>query len=190
MPLPTIIIDSREQTPLAFTNLASETAGLLTADYSVKGMEDLIGIERKTIADLVASLTSGRARFSNELHRLRGYRFRRLLIIGHRSEIEQHRYRSRATPKAILASLHAVEARYDLPVIFSPDQSAAALTIERWAFWNWRVCHLSDKCPSNVSPQTLPRRCPVMHFEQMPQLLSELPSPKTKRSPPPMHCHI
>ena len=36
---PTIVIDSREQTPLIFTRLASEVRGLPTGDYSIKGLE-------------------------------------------------------------------------------------------------------------------------------------------------------
>jgi DNA excision repair protein ERCC-4 len=92
---PVIIIDTREQTPLPFTNLETETSTLYTGDYSVKGLEETFAIERKTIADLVGSLTSGRERFMKELHRLRGYRFRRLLIVGTRDEIEGGLYRSR-----------------------------------------------------------------------------------------------
>ena len=138
MTSPTIITDTREQTPLIFHNLESETGTLYTGDYSAKGLEELLAIERKTTADLVASLTSGRDRFMHELHRLRGFRFCRLLVIGCRVEIEQHRYRSRTKPRAVLASLAAVEARFDLPVIFCPEPTEAALKVEQWIFWQWR----------------------------------------------------
>lgn len=57
MKLPQIIIDTREQTPLPFTNLPTETSTLYTGDYSVKGLEETFAIERKTIADLVESLS-------------------------------------------------------------------------------------------------------------------------------------
>lgn len=138
MNLPQIIIDSREKTPLAFANLPTETSTLYSGDYSVKGLEEVFAIERKTIADLVSSLTRNRDRFTNELHRLRGYRFRRLLIVGSRHEIQIGNYRSQAKPRAILASLAAVEARYDIPAVFSSTPFAAALTVEQWAFWAWR----------------------------------------------------
>ena len=134
----TIITDTREQDPLTFANLPTETGTLYSGDYSVKGMEEVFAIERKTIADIVGSLTSGRDRFQNELHRLRGYRFRRLLIVGTRHEIETGEYRSRTKPRAVLASLAAVEARYDIPVIFSPTPQTAAALVEQWAFWSWR----------------------------------------------------
>jgi len=136
--LPTVVIDTREQTPLPISKLSTETGTLYSGDYSVKGMEEVFAIERKTIADLVGSLTSGRDRFMNELHRLRGYRFRRLLIVGSRNDIKTGNYRSRTKPRAVLASLAAVEALFDIPATFSPDQTQAALTVEQRAFWSWR----------------------------------------------------
>jgi ERCC4-type nuclease len=134
----TIITDTREQTPLIFTNLPTETSTLYSGDYSVKGMEEVFAVERKTIADIVGSLTSGRERLLKELHRLRGYRSRRLLIVGTRHEIETGQYRSRTKPRAVLASLAAVEARYDIPVIFSANSRTAAALVEQLAFWSWR----------------------------------------------------
>lgn len=138
MKLPSIVIDTREKAPLKFSNLPAEVGTLYSGDYSMKGMEEVFAIERKTISDIVGSLISGRERFMNELHRLRGYRFRRLLIVGTREEVVTGQYRSRTKPRAILASLAAVEARYDIPAIFCPDEATAALKVERWAFWSWR----------------------------------------------------
>lgn len=79
--LPRIIVDSRDQTPLRFS-FPTTTGGLQTGDYTLEGLEEDIAIERKTVADLAGSLSSGRERFSREIHRLRGFRFARLLIIG------------------------------------------------------------------------------------------------------------
>jgi ERCC4-type nuclease len=127
MTLPTLITDTRVQTPLAFANLPTEISTLYSGDYSVNGLQEVFAIERKTIADLVGSLTSGRHRFMNELHRLRGYQFRRLLIVGTRHEIETGKYRSRATPRAIPASLAAMEVRCNIPVIFATSPPEAVL---------------------------------------------------------------
>jgi ERCC4-type nuclease len=51
---PIIIVDSREQTPLVFSRLESRPGTLLTGDYSVAGLEELISIERKSVPDLAA----------------------------------------------------------------------------------------------------------------------------------------
>lgn len=122
---PTIIIDSREQSPLAFERLSSEAGTLYSGDYSIRGFEDLFAVERKSIADLVGSLSSGRDRFERELHRLRGFAFSRLLVVGTRFDIESRSYRSRMHPKAVLHSLAAFEARY-VPVVFEPTPKQAA----------------------------------------------------------------
>ena len=86
MTQPTIIVDSREQTPLVFSLFASEVGTLQTGDYSLKGLEDSITIERKSIADLIGSLTSGRERFQREIQRMQAYRSRTLLIVGNGSD--------------------------------------------------------------------------------------------------------
>ena len=47
-----------------------------------------VSIERKTVSDLVGScMGENRERFERELHRLRGYRFKRLLVVGSEAEI-------------------------------------------------------------------------------------------------------
>ena len=134
-PQPIVLVDSREQTPLPFAHFPTERATLATGDYSVKGFERDFCTERKTTEDLVQSLTHGRDRFSRELQRMRGYSFRRLLIVGTLADIEAHRYRSLANPKAVVGSLFAFEARFDVPVYFCATPATAATQIERWAFY-------------------------------------------------------
>jgi ERCC4-type nuclease len=134
-PQPTILVDTREQTPLPFAHFPTERATLATGDYSVKGFENDFCVERKSIADLIRSATFERERFERELVRMRGYSFRRLLIVGTLADIEAHRYRSQANPKAIIASLTAFEVRYSLPVCFRETPEAAAVQVERWAFY-------------------------------------------------------
>ena len=125
---PTMVTDSREQDPLTFRTFPSVTGTLVSGDYSFRGGEELFAVERKSIADLVASVTGERERFERELHRLRGFRFARLLVVGAQAEVEQHRYRSATTPKSVLHSLAAFEARYSIPVVWSPTPEEAALS--------------------------------------------------------------
>ena len=76
-PTPTILIDTREQTPLPFADLTTERRTLPTGDYSVLGFERDFIVERKSVADLVQSATFERERFERELVRMRGYSYRR-----------------------------------------------------------------------------------------------------------------
>ena len=132
---PTIIIDTREQRPLAFKQLPTLRSTLETGDYSIKGWEKKFTVERKSIPDLVRSVTLDRERFIRELERIIEYEFRRLLIVGSPSTVRAGNYRSRATPKSIFGSIHAFEMRYNLPIVWTEDRYAGGKLIERWAYY-------------------------------------------------------
>jgi ERCC4-type nuclease len=138
---PVLVVDSREQAPLPFSRLATRPGTLLAGDYSIAGAETLFSCERKTVPDFVTCCTSERERFERELVRLRGYRFKRLVIIGSETDIVHGNFRSLANPKAVLATLYCFEIRYDLPVVFCATPEIAGRQIERWAIWFAReVC--------------------------------------------------
>jgi len=106
---PVIVIDTREQAPLAFGRLQSIRGTLQMGDYSVKGLESLFAIERKSIGDLVGCCVGeNRERFERELHRLRGFRFKRLLIVGTEAQIQEGQYCSNIKPQAVMATLGAL----------------------------------------------------------------------------------
>jgi ERCC4-type nuclease len=56
----TIVVDTREQTPLPFPDGVAVVDTLKQGDYSFRGAEDIFAIERKSIPDLVQSLMQGR----------------------------------------------------------------------------------------------------------------------------------
>src|SRR5579859_3318076 len=74
-PLPTFIVDTREQNPLSFRRFRGwfakvEYRALRLSDNSVAGMEDTCVVERKDLADLICSFTSNRAVFVNRLRHM------------------------------------------------------------------------------------------------------------------------
>lgn len=141
---PVIVIDTREQEPLHFARLESVTGTLTSGDYSVRGLQHLFAVERKSLADLVSCcMGENRKRFERELHRLRGFRFARLLVVGTRAQIERGEYRSGITPRAVLSSLAAWEARYNIGEFFAATPADAARQVERWAWWFAREIVLS-----------------------------------------------
>ena len=131
---PVIVIDSREQQPFTFTRLEAVRGTLTSGDYSFAGGEQVFAVERKSLDDLTGCCTGERERFERELHRLRGFRFARLLIVGTPEQIQRQEYKSNVTPKAVLHSLAAWEARF-IPVVFSPTPAGAARQVETWAYW-------------------------------------------------------
>lgn len=82
----TIVVDSREQSPFAFTDICADAdrdnrellvpttwKGLATGDYSIEGLEGYIAIERKSREDLYGTIVSTedrRERFVAELERM------------------------------------------------------------------------------------------------------------------------
>jgi DNA excision repair protein ERCC-4 len=133
---PVIVIDSREQEPLVFTRLTAIPGTLYAGDYSIRGLEPSFAVERKSIDDLAnCCMGTNRDRFERELCRLRGYRFKRLLVIGTREDIAAGHYHSRIAPKSVLATLGAFEIRYDLPVVYAETPQAGARQVESWAWY-------------------------------------------------------
>jgi hypothetical protein len=153
-----VIIDQREQAPLPFSQLKTQPGTLYSGDYSVLGAEELFAIERKTLADLVACCTSERERFKRELHRLRGYRFKRLVVIGSEAEILGAQYRSNISPRAVLATLYCFEVRYE-PFEFCATPENAGWLIELWAIWFARELHknLNSLIENSRSPTAPPK---------------------------------
>lgn len=132
IPLPLLVVDTREQRPLTFTHLAAERGTLATGDYSVDGLHSRFAVERKSVPDLVGSLTQGRERFFRELERMRGMDFARLLIVGRPIDLAACLNRRAVTTASILGSLEAINARL-VPVVWEPTPERAALAVERWA---------------------------------------------------------
>lgn len=128
---PVIIIDSREQRPWSFSpDVRTEVDGLKTGDYSLKGFEEQVAIERKSLDDLVGSLTQGRRRFMAEMERLLEIPVRALIVEATTEEILQQRYRSRAHPSSIMGSCVSL-IRRGIPVLFASNRYTAATWAER-----------------------------------------------------------
>src|SRR5262245_28557187 len=130
-PPPTIVVDTREQTPWSFTLPTVRATVPTGADYTVQGFESAIGIERKSLPDLVQSLTAGRELFDRSLEALRTRTWRSLIVEGTYEQIERGHYMSRATPTSIVGSIAAIMAD-GVPVFLAGDAQHAARFAERW----------------------------------------------------------
>ena len=75
-----IAIDSREQLPYRWDNVTTIVKKLDAGDYSVVGLENRVGIERKSLADAYGTFGSGRKRFERELERLATYEYAAVMI--------------------------------------------------------------------------------------------------------------
>lgn len=135
-PRPYVLIDSREQRPLRFPpDLGVDCGGatLPAGDYSVRGFTSLIALERKSVGDLVSTLTQGRERFENELDMLAEYRWRAILVEGRRGDVEAGIYRSLATPQSIIGSLRAIWMRWGVPTFWLDSPEGCAREVAWYA---------------------------------------------------------
>lgn len=126
---PYVLCDTREQRVLRFPPELGVDCGAATlpaGDYSVRGFTSLIALERKSIADLVSTLSHSRERFENELDLLAEYRWKAIIIEGDQCDIEGHSYRSNMLPKSVLGSLRAFYMRWGVPHFWCTDARGAA----------------------------------------------------------------
>lgn len=127
-----LIQDSREQNgygPLFKSPFVIQ--GLDTGDYSVLGLEDRIAIERKSLPDLLGSLTKGRKRFEKELQRARAYHRFFIIVEASQGTLLDGDFQdiSQVNPRSIWETIAAFSVRYGVP--FIPCQNrriGAALT--------------------------------------------------------------
>jgi len=143
IPKPVVLVDTREQQPLPlFANHRNWIAGerrvaLKTADYSIEGMENLIGLERKSLADLVDCTVTSRERFLCCCARLGRFRWKAILIEASYDDIklgwDTDEIHSNVHPNAVCGLLDAVEAKFGIPILLTSRHRE--LATERAASW-------------------------------------------------------
>jgi ERCC4-type nuclease len=127
----TVICDSREQVNAHVTGyldskkIPHTTRKLDIGDYSAMlgnmTLEHSIVIERKANLDeLAGNFTADRQRFEDEFTRAKADGMRIYLLIENAtwSDILLHNYRSKLTPKSLIASLLSWQARFNITIIF------------------------------------------------------------------------
>jgi DNA excision repair protein ERCC-4 len=127
------LVESREQAPLDLTPLRTETASLPTGDYSLRGLEEIVAIERKSRQDLAACIGRDRKRFDREVQRLLAYPVRALVVEATWEEIESGAWRGEVRPEAALGSpLGWIAA--GLPVVMAGGRERAGKYVARLLF--------------------------------------------------------
>lgn len=136
----TIIEDTREQAPLDFSafpfvEVERRSLGLGGGDYSVKGYEKIFSIERKSLKDLVGTLTQGHDRFERELQNLTSYQYAAVVIEAPELDLRLGHYQSLLHPRAAVGMITAFEVRYRIPFHFCGTRAMAAQRIYELAYY-------------------------------------------------------
>ena len=129
----TAIIDTREQCPLDLSPLEIVTGTLTTGDYSVRGLEKIVAVERKSLSDLLGCIGTARERFDREVQRLLAYPTRCIVVEATWADLEQGEWRSQVTSAAAVGSVLGWIAA-GVPVVMAGDHARAGRYVSRLLF--------------------------------------------------------
>jgi len=118
-----LVIDTRESAPYKFTGENVVFKKLDAGDYSVKGYENEIAIERKTHPDFFGSITHSRERFERELEKLSTYKVKALVIETDFSVLSRGVYVfSKVNPESVIGTIVKIITDYGIPVETVPNR--------------------------------------------------------------------
>ena len=143
IPKPVVLVDTREREPLPLLENHPNWIGgerrvaLKTGDYTVEGMESLLCLERKSLADLVACTVTYRRRFLDVCDRLARFQWKAILVEATLEDIkggfDVFEITSEVHPNAVCGLLDAIEAKFGISVIYT--STVQDLAAERAASW-------------------------------------------------------
>ena len=131
-----ILVDAREQRPFNFEHerydVQIQPWTLTVGDYSLRGLEDKVAVERKSLPDLVQCLGRERERFERELLRGAALDAFAVVVEGSWSDLANGNFRSQLNPHAACQSTLAFMSRYRTPFLFAGSRPAAEYVT--WGF--------------------------------------------------------
>ena len=136
VPKPVVVIDTREQEGFAYTFerfpkwfAGVERATLRAGDYTIKGMEHCLAIERKSLPDLVNSVIGDRTRFLAKCKSLAARKRKAIVIEAGLAQVKSPYPESMAHPNAVVGTLIALQERWDIQVIWCDTAELAEETV-------------------------------------------------------------
>jgi ERCC4-type nuclease len=144
IPKPVVLVDTREQMPFELAKNHPNWIGgekrvkLAAGDYSIEGMQFILSLERKSLADAIGSTMAGRARFIRSCERLAAYRWKAIIIEATYEDMKSvYAYNedlvTEAHPNAVCGTLDAIEAKFGIPILYTSQYRA--LATEKAASW-------------------------------------------------------
>lgn len=129
----TIIVDTREQLPYTFStfNVPVIRHTLKTGDYSVKGMESFVSIERKSKEDFYSSVSTGRTRFKKCVERLSQLRRAMVVIECSFEDLLTPPAYSDMNPASVIGTAQAWEIDFQVPFHYINNRYLAEIYVYR-----------------------------------------------------------
>ncbi len=135
----TVVVDSREKTPYRLAGIPQVVKKLEFADYSVKGFENKVSIERKNLEDFYGSIGKDRARFKRMLGRMQQAEFKGLVIEAYEDEILSPELSySSIHSNSVYSTIIALEVKYNLHVYYGNRRDCENKLIN-WLVYFYRM---------------------------------------------------
>jgi len=130
-----ILIDSREQQSPLFgrypKGMTVSCCKLEVGDYSIRGLESKIAVERKQISDLISYCTTEREATKRKMAQLQKLEWAGLLIEARESEVYRPYLFSNVSPEAIRQSLVSFSVRYGVHVYIGDTEKCRTWLLDR-----------------------------------------------------------
>ena len=133
----TVVVDTREQLPYIFgPGVETVEKTLETGDYSVEGYEDVFAVERKSLPDLLKSITWDRDRFKREV--VRGDDLVGFVVVIESSlrSVNNWEYEREVHPNSVTGTVNNWEKYHNVDFEWAGDRAGAEAetlrTLERW----------------------------------------------------------
>ena len=144
-----IIRDTREQLSYSFNNkIPYIDKALKYGDYSIKGYESKISIERKSASDFYGTITQGRERFNRMLCRMKGLEFKGIVIECSEEELMTPEISySNVNPNSVYGSIISFEIKHGVHIYYG-DRKACQIKIINLFVRFWKIQKEKEKeCP-------------------------------------------
>lgn len=130
----TVIADTREQRPWAFdpTRFVVERGTLQTGDYTVKGLESRLRVERKSLGDFVGTIIGDWLRFRRELNRLAFFDVSLIVVEADLSDVFVHRYESDASSESVIGRANGIFFDHGIQVAWWGGKSQCVAMVENF----------------------------------------------------------
>ncbi len=134
-----LVIDTREQAPYKPDGALHISKKLEYGDYSIKGFENQVSIERKNLEDFYRSIGKDRERFKHMLERMQEAEFKGLLIEAYEDEVlEPELSYSSIHSNSVYSTIIALEVKYNLHVYYGNRKDCENKLIN-WLVYFYRM---------------------------------------------------
>ena len=135
-----VLIDTREKLPFQFgKDINTVKTKLEVGDYSLKNLEHLVAVERKSLDDFINSTIHNKRRFTQNLMDLTRMEHKAIVVEASLRDVFMHRYKSKTHNQAVFGIVAAISGKWRIPVFFWENHAYAQMMVEKYlkSLWDY-----------------------------------------------------